>query len=138
MVDNLTKDERSKRMSLIRSKNTSPELLLRKTLYALGLRYRIHAKDLPGKPDLVFRKQQVAVFVHGCFWHRHKGCKAANMPKSNIEFWKRKFDRNVQRDAERKERLEQLGWRVEIVWECELHPRNLHETVRQLRASIMR
>lgn len=136
MVDTLTKVERSKRMSLIRSSNTSPELALRKALHALGLRFRLHAKDLPGKPDIVFRKRKVAIFVHGCFWHRHGGCKIANMPKSNTEFWQQKFDRNVQRDAMAKERLESLGWHVQVVWECELHPSKLYQTSRRLQAFI--
>ena len=136
MVDTLTKAERSRRMSLIRSSNTSPELALRKALHALGLRYRLHAKDLPGKPDIVFRAQKVALLVHGCFWHRHEGCKVANMPKSNTAFWQGKFDKNVARDRATKERLEQLGWRVEVVWECELHPKKLGETVRRLQLSI--
>jgi DNA mismatch endonuclease (patch repair protein) len=109
-------------MSLIRSSNTSPELALRKALHAIGLRFRPHAKDLPGKPDIVFRKRKVAIFVHGCFWHRHEGCKVAIMPKSNTKFWQEKFVRNMQRDATARERLENFGWHVEVVWECELHP----------------
>jgi DNA mismatch endonuclease (patch repair protein) len=90
-------------MSLIRSSNTSPELALRKALHALGLRYRLHAKDLPGKPDIVFRAQKVALLVHGCFWHRHEGCKVANMPKSNTAFWQGKFDKKVARGRATKE-----------------------------------
>jgi DNA mismatch endonuclease (patch repair protein) len=136
MVDTLTKAERSKRMSLIRSMNTSPELALRKALHALGLRYRLHVKDLPGKPDIVFRKHKVAVFVHGCFWHRHEGCKVANMPKSNTQFWEEKFNQNVQRDMATTARLEQLGWRVEVIWECELRPSRVEETSRRLQLSM--
>src|SRR5262249_47403613 len=114
-----------------------PELVLRRELHARGLRYRLHAKDLPGKPDIVFRKQKVAVFVHGCFWHRHEGCKVANIPKSNTAFWKEKFDRNVARDQANREKLEHLGWTVNVVWECELHPhKRLAETVREIELSI--
>jgi len=120
MVDTLTKEERSKRMSLIRSKDTSPELALRRALHALGLRYRLHNKHLPGKPDIVFPRRKLAVFVHGCFWHRHDNCKVATMPKSNTAFWQEKFDRNVARDQRSCEQLKVLGWRVEIAWECEL------------------
>ncbi len=123
-------------MSLIRSSNTSPELALRKALHALGLRYRLHAKDLPGKPDIVFRKQKLAIFVHGCFWHRHEGCKVANMPKSNTYFWQAKFDRNVQRDALAKEHLLALGWRVKVVWECELSLSRLNGTAQQIQTYL--
>lgn len=107
-------------MSRIGGKDTKPELLLRRALHALGLRYRLHGKDLPGKPDLVFPKHRAVVFVHGCFWHRHQGCKVATSPKSNIEFWQAKFSRNVQRDAANVAALERRGWRVFVAWECEL------------------
>ena len=100
MVDTLSTKERSKRMSLIRSKDTSPELAIRRALHALGLRYRLGNTHLPGKPDIVFPRQKVAVFVHGCFWHRHENCKVANMPKSNTAFWQAKFDRNIARDQQ--------------------------------------
>jgi len=107
-------------MSRIRSANTSPEVALRRALHALGLRFRLHRKDLPGKPDIVLPRYKAVVFVHGCFWHRHAGCKVASTPKSNVEFWVEKFDRNVARDERSKEALEGQGWRVIVVWECEL------------------
>ncbi|MDE3799575.1 DNA mismatch endonuclease Vsr [Sinorhizobium meliloti] len=120
MVDFLSPSERSERMSRIRSSNTSPELALRRALHALGFRFRLHRKDLPGKPDIVLPRHRTAIFVHGCFWHRHDGCKVASTPKSNTEFWIKKFDRNVARDVQARDVLEAQGWRVIVVWECEL------------------
>jgi DNA mismatch endonuclease (patch repair protein) len=110
-------------MSRIRSSNTSPELALRRALHALGLRFRLHRKDLPGKPDIVFPRYKTVVFVHGCFWHRHAGCKVATTPKSNTGFWIEKFDRNVARDSRSRELLEAQGWKVVVAWECELGSR---------------
>lgn len=107
-------------MSRIRSSNTSPEVALRRALHALGFRFRLHRKDLPGKPDIVLPRYRTAIFVHGCFWHRHDSCKIATTPKSNTEFWQAKFDRNVVRDAKSRESLEAQGWKVLVVWECEL------------------
>jgi DNA mismatch endonuclease (patch repair protein) len=107
-------------MSRIRSSNTAPELALRRALHALGFRFRIHRKDLPGKPDIVLPRYRTVVFVHGCFWHRHVGCKVATTPKSNTAFWVEKFDKNVARDSRSKILLEAQGWKVIIVWECEL------------------
>lgn len=120
MTDFLSPAERSERMSRIRSKDTQPELLLRKALHRLGLRYRLHGTGLPGKPDLVFPRYKAVVFVHGCFWHHHTGCKIATTPKSNTPFWLEKFKKNVARDTRVAAELEALGWRVFIVWECEL------------------
>lgn len=120
MVDSLSKADRSVRMARIHGKDTKPELLLRRALHALGVRYRLHVKGLPGKPDLVFARRRVVIFVHGCFWHRHAGCKVASTPKSNTEFWQAKFTRNVERDASTVAALEAQGWRVIIAWECEL------------------
>lgn len=136
MVDTLTTAERSKRMSLIRSKDTAPELAIRRALHALGLRYRLGNKHLPGKPDIVFPRQKVAIFVHGCFWHRHENCKVANMPKSNTAFWKEKFDGNVARDQHSRAKLEAMGWRVETVWECELGPKEVADVASRLRGII--
>lgn len=107
-------------MSRIRSKDTSPELALRQALHALGLRFRVHDKLLPGKPDIVLPRFKTVVLVHGCFWHRHPGCKVATSPKSNTAFWQEKFDRNVQRDLRNSDALEALGWKVIVAWECEL------------------
>jgi len=124
-------------MSLIRSRDTGPELALRRALHRRGLRYRVNDMRLPGKPDLVFKKYGVAMFVHGCFWHRHEGCAIANNPKSNTAFWAAKFDRNVQRDAQAQERLALLGWRVSIVWECELNTKaKLEETADRLQQEL--
>ncbi len=107
-------------MSAIKSKNTKPELLLRKTLFSYGYRYRIHANSIPGHPDLWFRKYNVAVFVNGCFWHRHQGCKYAYIPKSRTEFWEKKFEQNVKRDQMVMSQLEKKGIRYLIVWECSI------------------
>lgn len=106
-------------MSGIRGKNTKPEITVRKFLHQKGLRFRLHAK-LPGKPDLTFPKYKTAVFVHGCFWHRHEGCRFSTTPKNNADFWQKKFAANVERDARATAQLEELGWRVLIVWECQL------------------
>ncbi|WP_296753533.1 very short patch repair endonuclease [Thiobacillus sp.] len=124
MADILSPRERSERMSRIRGKDTVPELVLRKTLHGLGLRYRLGGAGLPGKPDLVFPRYKSVVFVHGCFWHRHAGCKVASMPKSNVEFWSEKFAKNLARDARVAKELAALGWRVFTVWECELSSAN--------------
>lgn len=120
MADTLTKAERSERMSRIRGKDTKPELALRRAMHRLGFRFRLHGARLPGRPDLVLPKYRAAVFVHGCFWHRHQGCKIATTPKSNTPFWQAKFDRNVCRDAEVAKALRNLGWRVFTIWECEV------------------
>jgi DNA mismatch endonuclease (patch repair protein) len=120
MVDFLSPTGRSARMSRIRGKDTKPELALRKVLHGLGFRYRLNVADLPGKPDLVFRRYKTVVFVHGCFWHRHPGCKIATTPKSNTEFWIDKFEKNKERDARARKALEEAGWGVLVVWECEL------------------
>lgn len=120
MADILTPSERSERMSRIRGKDSQPELALRRVLHRLGLRYRLHDSRLPGKPDLVFPRHKTVVFVHGCFWHRHQGCKIATTPKSNTGFWQEKFMKNTARDMRNIAALEDLGWKVYIAWECEL------------------
>jgi len=120
MVDVVDPATRSRMMSNIRGKNTKPELLVRKYLHARGLRYRLHVKNLPGKPDLVFPKYRTVVFVHGCFWHHHAGCKYATMPSSRPGFWANKLSDNVARDQYQYAALTELGWRVFVVWECEL------------------
>jgi DNA mismatch endonuclease (patch repair protein) len=120
MVDTLTPAQRSERMSRIRSTNTRPEVALRKALHRLGFRFRLHGRRLPGKPDIVLPKYHTAIFVHGCFWHRHAGCKVATTPKSNTEFWVGKFGRNTARDAIKQAQLEAEGWKVVVVWECDL------------------
>lgn len=120
MVDILTPEARSERMSRIRGRDTKPELVLRKALHAAGFRYRLHAPDMPGRPDLVFPKWGAAVFVHGCFWHQHKNCRIANVPGSNTAFWQAKFQANKRRDARAIRALRSAGWRVAVVWECQL------------------
>jgi DNA mismatch endonuclease (patch repair protein) len=106
-------------MSRIRSANTRPEKVVRSLLHAMGYRYRLHKSDLPGKPDIVLSKYNTVIFVHGCFWHRHPGCKNATSPQTNIGFWGKKFSENVARDRQKKLDLEGLGWNVVTVWECE-------------------
>ena len=117
-ADIVTAEHRSKIMSMIKGKNTKPEMLVRSVCHEMGLRYRLHRKDLPGKPDLVFPKHRLCIFVHGCFWHRHPGCKYAYTPKSRLDFWLPKLARNVERDLAAQQALQALGWRVAIVWEC--------------------
>lgn len=107
-------------MSRIRGKDTKPELMLRSLLHRAGFRFRLHVPDLPGKPDIVLPKYRTVIFVHGCFWHRHDGCANATMPKTRPEFWQEKFRRTVERDHEKQTQLEDAGWRVLTVWECEL------------------
>lgn len=120
MVDVVDKLTRSRMMSGIQGKNTKPELLVRKYLHGRGLRFRLHVKKLPGKPDLVFPKYKTVVFVHGCFWHRHAGCKFATTPSTREHYWTNKLSENVARDSYQIAALGGLGWRVLVVWECEL------------------
>jgi DNA mismatch endonuclease (patch repair protein) len=119
LVDRLTPERRSWLMSRVGGKNTTPEIRVRRAAHALGLRFRLHRSDLPGTPDLVFPKRRVALFVHGCFWHRHPGCRKASIPTTRKEYWAEKFRTNVARDIRRTGELEALGWRVVVVWECE-------------------
>jgi DNA mismatch endonuclease, patch repair protein len=107
-------------MRRIKSKDTKPEMILRRALHARGLRYRIHVKALAGRPDIVFVRRRVAVFVHGCFWHRHAGCREASIPRSRAEYWEFKLNRNATRDRECIRELEEAGYRVIILWECEI------------------
>lgn len=118
MVDTMTPEERGRRMALIRSTDTKPEMKVRKLLWRMGLRYRLHAKELPGTPDIVFRKRKKAIFVHGCFWHLH-GCSFARMPKSKKDFWEPKLLGNKARDERKLDALIKLGWQVLVIWECE-------------------
>jgi len=119
-MDTITKEQRSLNMSRIRSKNTLPELLIRKALWRMGYRYRLHYKKLPGKPDIVIVKQRIVFFIHGCFWHRHKNCIEASRPKTNSEYWEAKINKNIERDKTHKREIEQLGWKVIIIWECKV------------------
>ncbi|MDX2282668.1 MAG: very short patch repair endonuclease [Bacteroidia bacterium] len=119
-MDRLSKAQRSANMQRIRSAHTRPELKVRKIAYALGYRYRLHDRRLPGRPDLVFRAQRKVIFVNGCFWHQHAGCRAGRLPKSNQAYWSAKLRRNVQRDAEVRARLTRMGWQYLDLWECEI------------------
>lgn len=119
-MDVFTAQKRSWLMSRIHGKNTKPEKAARSLLHQMGYRFRLHDSKLPGKPDIVLPKYKTALFVHGCFWHRHVGCKYAYTPKSRVEFWQQKFDQNVKRDQAKHKQLEDLGWRVQVLWECEL------------------
>ena len=119
MVDRLTKEKRSWNMSRIRGKDTQPELAVRSLLHQMGYRFRLHRRDLPGTPDIVLPKYRTAVFVQGCYWHRHEGCRYAYTPKSRVAFWQKKFRENVERDQKAVKALKEMGWRVVIIWECE-------------------
>jgi DNA mismatch endonuclease (patch repair protein) len=120
MTDNLTTQRRSDNMRRIASKHTKPEMLARRLIHGMGFRYRLHGKDLPGRPDLVFRSRRKVIFVHGCFWHQHEKCADGRTPRSNTEYWSPKLKRNVDRDMSVLIQLNQMGWGVLVVWECEL------------------
>lgn len=120
VVDKLTVSERSVNMAKVRGANTKPEIALRQIAHRIGLRFRLHRKDLPGKPDMTLPKHRLAIFVHGCFWHRHQGCKRASTPSSRTDFWQAKFQATVERDTLQLQQLSLLGWRTMVVWECEL------------------
>lgn len=122
MMDTLSRAARSERMSRVRGKNTRPEMVVRRLVHGMGFRYRLHGKDLPGTPDLVFPSRRKVIFVHGCFWHRHDDstCKLARLPKSRLEFWGPKLEANARRDAEHIDQLTAMGWDVLTVWECGL------------------
>ena len=120
MVDIKTAEERSRNMSAIRSKDTKPESYVRKKLFAAGFRYRKNDKRFPGRPDIVLPKYQTVVFVNGCFWHQHSGCKESHIPESRKQYWEEKLFRNVERDKENIIKLKTMGWKVIVVWECEL------------------
>lgn len=120
MTDIVDKQTRSRMMAGIKGKDTKPELVLRRALHARGFRYRLHSKTVPGRPDLVFPKHHAIVFVHGCFWHRHEGCRYTTTPSTRPEFWQAKFDANVARDRSVHDQLLDAGWRVATVWECAL------------------
>lgn len=129
-MDTLTSDQRSKHMSRIRGKDTKPEMVVRRMLHGMGYRYRLHAKELPGKPDIVFRRRGKAIFVHGCFWHGHEGCKLARIPKSRVDFWTEKIARNAERDARAIKALEDRDWETMTIWECETKSPGLADRLR--------
>ena len=112
-------------MARVGAKDTKPEMIVRRMAHALGYRFRLHRKDLPGRPDLVFPSRRMVIFVHGCFWHRHPGCRLASMPKTRSSFWRAKFDANIHRDSIAIEMLRRAGWKVLVVWECETRDRSI-------------
>lgn len=120
MTDHVPRQKRSEIMSAVQRKDTAPELIVRKAAHGLGLRFRLHGRQLPGCPDLILPRWNTAIFVNGCFWHRHQGCKLATVPKSNAAFWRLKFRNNQRRDAVNYRLLDKLGWRVIILWQCEV------------------
>lgn len=133
MADIKTKEERSRNMAAIKSNDTKPEMLVRRYLHGCGFRYGLHNNNLPGKPDIVLRKYKTVIFIHGCFWHGHENCKYYRLPKSNVEFWESKIDANRARDKRVEAELQAKGWRVLIIWECELKTKERREkTFREL------
>lgn len=135
-MDIWDKKKRSEVMSKIRSKNTKPEMTLRKALFAKGFRYRINYKKLPGKPDIVFPKYKTAIFVHGCFWHGHENCKIAHIPKSNTYFWENKIEKNKERDNVNYKRVTLLGWKIIVVWECQISKKTIPSLVEDITLSL--
>ena len=133
MADRITTEQRSRNMSRIRGRDTKLEVRLRSALHRAGFRFRVCRTDLPGRPDVVFPRQKLAVQVRGCFWHQHENCPGGRMPQSNLDYWKPKLERNVTRDAEKDMALRDLGWRVVVIWECEIKTDNgVADTVRRL------
>lgn len=136
MVDVHSKEVRSYNMSMIKGKDTKPEILVRKFLFSKGLRYRVHQKDLPGKPDLVFPKYKTIVFIHGCFWHGHEGCKYFVPPKTRVSWWLNKINNTRIKDAENIKKLKKLGWKTIIIWECFLKSDKRRKTLVSLEKKI--
>lgn len=126
-MDRLTPEKRSWNMSRIKSKDTTPERIVRSFLHRNGFRFRLHVKNLPGKPDIVLSKYKTVIEVRGCFWHRHNGCKDATMPSTHTEFWQKKFAENVVRDQRSEQALKELGWQVIIIWECEVERKSFQD-----------
>lgn len=136
-TDVYSREKRSQVMSKVPSFNTRPEMAVRRNLHSLGFRFRLHKKNLPGKPDIVLLRHRSIVLVHGCFWHHHKGCKKSKLPASNADFWRKKILRNAQRDSRNIAALKRLGWRVLIVWECEIRdPAHLRKLKRFFRSTL--
>ena len=131
-MDKLTSQQRHANMSAIHGKDTKPEMIVRRGLWKRGFRYRLNHKRLPGHPDLVLRKYKTCIFINGCFWHGHEGCKYYTIPKTNTEFWVKKISRNQERDLEAKQKLKAMGWNCITVWECELKPAKREVTLQSL------
>ena len=136
MSDHLTIEQRHKNMAAVRSKDTKPEMVVRKYLWSRGFRYRVNNPRLPGHPDIVLRKYHTCIFVNGCFWHGHEGCKYFRMPKTNTEFWERKISRNRERDREEQKQLARMGWHCITVWECELKGERREKTLESLEFTL--
>lgn len=130
-MDALSTEKRSWNMSRIRGKDTAIEVLVRSALFRRGYRFRKNVKDLPGKPDIVLPKYRTVIFVNGCFWHRHEGCRLAATPGTRTEFWKEKFEKNVANDIKHREQLETAGWKVIVLWECEIE-KNIDEVIKKI------
>ena len=129
-MDTVTRQRRSEIMSRVRPTDTRPEMIVRRLVHGLGYRYRLHGQKLPGRPDLVFAARGKVIFVHGCFWHRHPGCRLARMPKSRVDFWRAKLDGNRERDLVKQRALTELGWQWLVLWECQLNdPASVRERV---------
>ena len=135
-MDILSKDQRHKNMAAIHSANTKPEMIVRKYLFSHGFRYRLNHPRLPGRPDIVLRKYHTCIFVNGCFWHGHKGCKYYVIPKSNTEFWTNKINRNIARDERVQKELAQIGWHCITIWECDLKPQKREQTLISLEYTL--
>ena len=132
MTDVLSKEQRKRCMSHVRGKDTKPEVMVRQFLFAQGFRYRLYRKDLPGKPDIVLPKYRTVIFINGCFWHGHSGCKYATIPEANHDFWLTKISGNVERDKSNYAKLFELGWKVIEIWQCELKPKFREQTLNNL------
>lgn len=131
-MDRLTKEQRHRCMSAIRGKNTKPEIVVRKFLFGRGFRYRLNYPRLPGHPDIVLRKYRTAIFVNGCFWHGHDNCEYYRLPKTNVDFWRKKVERNKKRDIEEQRQLASMGWHCITIWECQLKPKIRRQTLESL------
>ncbi len=140
MTDIFDQEKRSSIMRSVKSTDTSPEMVVRKWLHARGYGYRIHRKDLPGKPDITMSRLKLAIFVHGCFWHNHTNCRKATIPKTRTEFWTEKFKKNKERDKQKEDALEKAGWRILVLWQCEIEQGKfadiLQESLSELESSL--
>lgn len=132
-MDKISKEVRSRNMAAIKSKDTKPEMTVRKLLFSMGYRFRLHRKDLPGKPDIVLPKYKTVIFVNGCFWHQHKNCKRSNIPKTNKDYWVPKIQKNVERDNNNKKLLRKLGWKVIVIWECEVNKEKIISMIKKIK-----